>query len=55
MKTYNVTARFSSTGERLPIGQFRAKSATGAILQAVKQLAANGENVCEIIAQESAA
>lgn len=55
MKTYIVQARFNKAGWLVDMGNFRAASHIGAITQAAKTLARNGEDAVELVATEKEA
>lgn len=55
MKTYIVQARFNHGGRLVGMGDFRAASHIGAIGQAAKVLASNGEDAVELVATEKGA
>lgn len=55
MKTYIVQARFNQGRRLVKIGDFRAASHIGAISQAAKVLARNGEDAVELVATEKEA
>lgn len=52
MKTYIVQARFTQGGRLVGMGDFRAATHIGAISQATKVLARNGEDAVELVATE---
>ena len=52
MKKYTVQARFNYAGRLHTVGTFKAYSALGAITQAAKMLANNGEDCQALVATE---